>query len=462
MKQFLSFLFLMSLLVFVSGAKAQTEMLTGGNMEDAALWQTSILNSPAEALPTATWGSTNNTLAAGSGGNLHVTGTSNNTTVQYCIYQAVTLSSDKIYAFDGAFKLLQTNNSWCEVFIGTSAPADGADYGGDQTKLVAVGAWATPDTDDGTFAANGIDYKTFSPAESGDFFFVIKMGSTSWDGSNQTIEMAIDEISLMEEEKTEAPTVTAGGLIVGGEMEDVSNWSTSLLNTNTGKEPTATWNSDKPIASGKGGSLHVTGTTNDGNSQYCIYQKVTLSNDKLYAFDGAFKAIQINNSWCEVFIGTEPVSGADYGTDQFRLAAFGTWANYSKEDGIFSKDLENYAKFAPETSGDYYFVLKMGSTSWDGSDQTFEIIVDELSLVAEEVAPIVDFSANVVTGLVPLEVTFTDNSKFAESWEWNFGDGSTSTDQNPTHTYTSDGLYTVTLKASNGVGSNELTCSHHW
>ncbi|MDD3951677.1 MAG: PKD domain-containing protein, partial [Desulfobacterales bacterium] len=40
-------------------------------------------------------------------------------------------------------------------------------------------------------------------------------------------------------------------------------------------------------------------------------------------------------------------------------------------------------------------------------------------------------------------------------WSWTFGDGATSTDQNPVHTYTTAGTYTVNLTASNAYGSDE-------
>lgn len=48
---------------------------------------------------------------------------------------------------------------------------------------------------------------------------------------------------------------------------------------------------------------------------------------------------------------------------------------------------------------------------------------------------------------------FTNNSTGATSYLWDFGDGSTSTEVNPTHNYAADGVYTVTLTATNDCGS---------
>ncbi len=56
------------------------------------------------------------------------------------------------------------------------------------------------------------------------------------------------------------------------------------------------------------------------------------------------------------------------------------------------------------------------------------------------------FTATPTVGLAPLAVTFTDvSSGGPTSWSWTFGDGGTSTAQNPTHTYTAVGSYTVSL-----------------
>lgn len=56
---------------------------------------------------------------------------------------------------------------------------------------------------------------------------------------------------------------------------------------------------------------------------------------------------------------------------------------------------------------------------------------------------------------VPSEITFTNASLNGVSYEWTFGDGGTSTLQNPTHSYSTEGVYSVKLKTSNNVGQSE-------
>lgn len=50
-------------------------------------------------------------------------------------------------------------------------------------------------------------------------------------------------------------------------------------------------------------------------------------------------------------------------------------------------------------------------------------------------------------------VHFSNSSQFATAYNWDFGDGNTSTEAAPTHTYTSPGAYTVTLSAQNDCGT---------
>ena len=77
--------------------------------------------------------------------------------------------------------------------------------------------------------------------------------------------------------------------------------------------------------------------------------------------------------------------------------------------------------------------------------------------------PPVNFTANDSTGCqTPFTVQFTDTSPAASTWLWDFGDGGTSTQQNPTHTYTSNGVYTVTLNITLPGGcSNTITKSQY-
>ena len=69
-----------------------------------------------------------------------------------------------------------------------------------------------------------------------------------------------------------------------------------------------------------------------------------------------------------------------------------------------------------------------------------------------------DFTADVLSGSVPLTVNFTDQScGTITSWQWNFGDGSTSTEQNPSHTYSKAGTHTVSLTVTGPGGSDVET-----
>lgn len=77
---------------------------------------------------------------------------------------------------------------------------------------------------------------------------------------------------------------------------------------------------------------------------------------------------------------------------------------------------------------------------------------------AAETAPVAAFISNVSEGSVPLNVKFIDSSTNSPtSWVWSFGDGGTSTERSPVHTYTTAGTYTVTLTATNAGGSNTIT-----
>ncbi len=69
-----------------------------------------------------------------------------------------------------------------------------------------------------------------------------------------------------------------------------------------------------------------------------------------------------------------------------------------------------------------------------------------------------DFESDVREGPAPLAVSFTDlSTNNPSTWHWDFGDGTTSDEQHPVHTFTSPGTYTVTLTVHNRLGDHSKT-----
>ncbi len=74
-------------------------------------------------------------------------------------------------------------------------------------------------------------------------------------------------------------------------------------------------------------------------------------------------------------------------------------------------------------------------------------------------APIADFTFNPSTGRTPLEVTFTNTSKNAKTYSWDFGNGQSSTQENPKITFTTVGVFNVTLTATGDGGTTKISKS---
>ena len=116
------------------------------------------------------------------------------------------------------------------------------------------------------------------------------------------------------------------------------------------------------------------------------------------------------------------------------------------QDGTSSYDFEPDQTFT--VSGNYWVrltaVSDMGCTNVLQIDQAIRVNT-----------PVATFSANNTSGCPPLNVVFSPTSNSTGNFLWNFGDGTTSTAQNPTHVYSQLGVFDVSLTITNGVG-----CSH--
>lgn len=114
-----------------------------------------------------------------------------------------------------------------------------------------------------------------------------------------------------------------------------------------------------------------------------------------------------------------------------------------------SSDVNPY--FAFPSSGSYTVTLNVTGPGGTNSDvQTINVEVVE--------PPISDFTENdnIIDISFP-NVTFTNTSQNANGYFWDFGDGTTSTDENPWHNYPQLGTYTVMCVAINGVCDNDTS-----
>lgn len=84
----------------------------------------------------------------------------------------------------------------------------------------------------------------------------------------------------------------------------------------------------------------------------------------------------------------------------------------------------------------------------------------ELSVQVPYKAPVTSFAASPLTGTAPLNVSFSNTTTgTVTSWSWDFGDGTTSTAQNPSHTYSVAGSFTPSLTATGPGGTTKVTAS---
>lgn len=167
----------------------------------------------------------------------------------------------------------------------------------------------------------------------------------------------------------------------------------------------------------------------------------------------------------------------------WRFAGNGPWARVTgwidyNQNGVFeaSELLGRYTQFSPLT-----FTLNIPLRARPGATRLrlqicneneywpsescppdyFNVSTEDYTVVILPalVAPRAGFNVDltpVCTGTVQLR----DTSWAAPTaWYWTFGDGSTSTQQNPQHTYANSGTYTVALQASNAYGTSTLSRS---
>ena len=173
-------------------------------------------------------------------------------------------------------------------------------------------------------------------------------------------------------------------------------------------------------------------------------------------------------------LGVSNICGAD-------LAEIDNSINAYPDATIFVNNQEGCAPFttmfsAPEIEGATYTWILVGADPANSSDRevtatytergTYDVILTVSNSLGTETntltdavnvldIPIVEFSSDYDGAFL----TVDNMSQFATSYLWDFGDGTNSQEEDPTHQYQEDGTYTITLIATNECGSDTFTQS---
>ena len=186
-----------------------------------------------------------------------------------------------------------------------------------------------------------------------------------------------------------------------------------------------------------GGAVFTNSAT---NSDYLITPLIEIPSNVASA-SFSFWAKSHSSDYPEDFV-------ARISTDGTNFSSLGSTSSASSDWTQYSYDISSYI------GQSVYLALHCVST------RGYYLMADDFLVTASLNASPLDaeFYASFTSGSVPITVDFTDLSTGSPtSWSWTFGDGGTSTLQNPTHTYENPGLYTVSLIVSDGSDSETET-----
>ena len=252
------------------------------------------------------------------------------------------------------------------------------------------------------------------------------------------------------------------------------NSTVSVINTSTN-----TVISTVNVATDPSGyTSHGVSVNPEGTKVYVAVAKLnpmTLNPSRLCVIDTATNKVAANT-----YVGEEPYGVA---VDPTGTKVYVTNV-YSNDVSVIDTATNNVIATVPVGRGPYgvsvtpdgtkVYVANAGSNTTSVIDTATNTVIATINVGNQPAAfgqfivpPIrllvASFSTNVTSGYAPLTVQFTDRSINATRWNWNFGDGINSTQQNPVHTYSEAGNYNVNLTVSNAnsTDSKLATISVH-
>ena len=142
--------------------------------------------------------------------------------------------------------------------------------------------------------------------------------------------------------------------------------------------------------------------------------------------------------------GTSPITEWewDFGDGEQTVTAIGTAMHAYAAPGVYTVSLTVRTAHGEDTA-----------------------VQEDAITIASNAPPTAQFTATPTGGTVALHVVFTDTSLPGGlpiiAWEWDFGDGASSTEQHPEHTYTTAGVYSVTLTVITANASDSVIYADH-
>ena len=285
------------------------------------------------------------------------------------------------------------------------------------------------------------------------------------EGSGPTATPTPEPTPTMSPEPTTSPEPTASltpeptPIIPGETFAPTAEFEANVI---TGFEPLTVIFTDKSLGNpsnwawefGDGGISIEQNPTHTYEKEGNYSAKLTVSNSKGSDVEEKLNFIAVENvEFCVAAFNVDKTSGFAPLEVSFSDKSTGSPASWAWEFGDGGTSSEQNPTHTYQVPGIYTVKLTTGASC--GSDTLTQT---NLIFVRENAKPTAEFSANPNVGFAPLDVQFSNlTAGDTTSFAWSFGDGGSSAEENPLYTYRNPGIYTVTLTASNGSGTDIIT-----
>jgi parallel beta-helix repeat protein len=368
-------------------------------------------------------------------------------TVLIVVYEADSEPNRQIWVNEGSDCLLY---GAADPYVGYTMINNGSTAGLVSAELTVV--LESRDGDDGTivtFNDQTLNVKKIAGADPSFMYFdathVLQNGVNELgvNGSSSYTNYAASVLEVSKETTSEAnftSNVTSGNAPLNVKFTD----------TSTGTPTNWTWDFGDESTSTEQNPTHI--YKSEGTYTVKLTVKNSLGSDSKektgYITVGSAVLAPVSNFSSNVTKGNAPLSV------QFKDESTNSPTSWEWNFGDGKTSTEQNPSHTYETVGTY--TVNLTAMNYGGSNSTTK--TDYITITSDTSAPVASFTSDANSGQVPFTVKFTDTSTGkVSSWNWDFGDGSTSTDQNPIHTYVAEGSYTVTLTATGPGGSNTAT-----